>query len=48
MYDPSFENWYYSASDLFRNSGSDYADPQKYPFTYEWNLDNLDELMKDC
>ncbi len=47
-YDPSFENWYYSASDLFRNSGSDYADPQKYPFTYEWNLDNLDELMKDC
>lgn len=48
MYDPSFENWYYSVSDLFRNSCSDYADPQKYPFTYEWNLDNLDELMKDC
>lgn len=44
----NFYNAYSNAVTVFRNSKSDYANPEKYPYSHEWNLSSLDYLMQDC
>lgn len=43
-----FQDWYIKAMEIFRKGKNKYADPNKYPFSFEWNLSSIDYLTKDC